>query len=632
MYGVHGQIALVDLSRSKTYVYTLDEKVFELFIGGKGLLYYLGYKHIPVEGDALDPTKNALIVAPGLLAGLAPASSKVGFLAKSPLTGILCDTYAGQVFAAKLKLAGFDALIIKGASRDPVYIYVENGEVEIRGASHLWGSNVYDTVNGVKAETRKGASVAAIGPAGENLVRFANIMVDGVRAAGRCGLGAVMGSMKLKAIAVWGWRKPRIAHPEKLKKLYVEVYEKLRRDPLGEYTSKYGTLKGVESCSKHAMCPAYHWTKPWLPEEVASKLSAEEVLAREAPKTDYKMLAGSIWGWGCPIKCSKLARSRKKGFEHLIVKPEYEILAMLGLAVGVLDVDEILHIEWLVNAFGMDAISFGETVAWLMELYEKRLVGRKELTCLNHEPKFGNAEAVRELAQLIAYRRGIGAILAEGVARAAQILGRGANIAVHVKGLEAPAWDPRGRRGLGLSYATADIGASHLRGWPSGSEPPSKGPAREKIASLIRDRDRKALIDSLGLCAFPPYRDEDIEALYEAVTGQKRPISELMLVGHRVEALARIFAAIAGKVPEADTIPPRWMEPIPEGPFKGEKAFLDWNDLREAVREYYRARGFHEEYGVPLPETLERLGMTWAIDDANRALTLVSRRLSSLHV
>ena len=632
MYGVNGQIALVDLSRSKIYTYMLGEEIFDLFIGGKGLLYYLGYKYVPVEGDALNPANNAFVVAPGLLAGLAPASSKVGFLAKSPLTGMLCDTYAGQVFAAKLKFAGFDALVIRGASKDPVYVYVESGEIEIRGASHLWGSNVYDTVNGVRAETRKGASIAVIGPAGENLVRFANIMVDGVRAAGRCGLGAVMGSMKLKAIAVWGWRKPRVAHPEKLRKLYVELYERLRSDPLGEYTSKYGTLRGVESCSRLAMCPAYHWTRPWLPENIAGKLSAEQVLAREAPKSDYRALAGFVWGWGCPIKCSKLTRPRKKGVEYLVVKPEYEILAMLGLAVGVLDVDEILHTEWLVNALGMDAISFGETVSWLMELYEKKLIGKSELGGVKCEPKFGNAEAVRELAELIAYRRGIGAVLAEGVARAAQILGRGANIAVHVKGLEAPAWDPRGRRGLGLSYATADIGASHLRGWPSGSEPPSKGPAKEKIASLIRDRDRKALIDSLGLCTFPPYRDKDIEALYEAVTGRKRPVNELALVGHRVEALARIFAAIAGKVPEADTVPPRWMEPIPNGPLKGEKAFLDWSDLREAVREYYKARGFHENYGVPLPETLEKLGIAWAVDDANRALVLVSRRLSSLHV
>ncbi|ABM80591.1 aldehyde ferredoxin oxidoreductase family protein [Hyperthermus butylicus] len=625
--GYAGRVGFVDLSAGRTWIEPLDERVAELFIGGKGFLYYYGFRLIPPSADPLDPNANVLVVAPGALAGHAPAASKIGFLAKSPLTGILCDTYAGQVFASKLKLAGFDALVVLGASDEPVYIYVENGRIEIREAGHLWGSSTWDTFQAIRKETRSGASVAAIGPAGERLVRFANIMVDGFRAAGRCGLGAVMGAKKLKAIAVWGGRPPERADPSAWRETYISIYRRVREDEPTRLWARCGTNDGVMSCARLSMCPGWHWRRPWLPQEEAEKLSCSEVLKREAPKSLYREHAGYLWGWGCPVKCSKLIVVGRKGLEHIAVKPEYENLAMLGLAAGILDVDSVAYLEWLVNSLGMDSISFGETVSWLMELYEDGLVAREDLAGLGREPRFGDPEAVAELAKLIAERRGIGAVLAEGVEKAARILGRGADRALHVKGLEPAAWDPRGRRGLVVSYATADVGASHLRGWPRPHEPPSKGPARETVESMIRDRDWKALLDSLGLCSFVPYTREEVEKIYRAVTGRDAKADELVLVGWRAEALARIHAALAGRVPEGDRPPKRWMEPIPEGPLKGVKAALDWDDLREALREFYRLRGYHEEYGVPLPETLQKLGLEWAIPEAEKALEEAKRRL-----
>lgn len=628
LYGYAGRIAVVDLSKQQVFYKSLPENVARMFLGGKGLLYYYGYKLIKPSVDPLNSDENVLLVAPGLFAGLAPASSKVGFLAKSPLTSILCDTYAGQVFAGKMKWAGFDLLVVKGRSPEPVYLHLEKKRVEIRTASHLWGAGTWEVFQSIRRELGSSVSVAAIGPAGENKVRYANIIVDGFRAAGRCGLGAVMGSKNLKAISVRGGIKPPIFDDATRRKLYVEIYNRIKNDDYIRSWARYGTNNAISLCSKLSMCPTKHWEKPWMSDEEAAKLSGENVLSREVERKKYLEYAGILWGWGCPVKCSKLVRVGKKGYEAIMVKPEYENLAMLGLAPYILDLDEVLYLEWLVNNLGIDSISFGETISWLMELYEKGVLRRDELIGLRTEPRFGNSEAVRELAKLIAWRRGFGAILAEGVKRAAEILSKGEELAVHVKGLESAAWDPRGRRGFAISYATADVGASHLRGWPNPHQPPTAGPAADMVRSIIEDRDWKAAQDSLGVCIFASYKIEEAIAMLKAITGWDYSKTELLKIGWRTEALARIHAALAGKVPEGDTIPAKWMKPITEGPLKGSKAVLNQDDLRKAIREFYKLRGYHEEYGIPLPETLEFLGIAWAIGDAKRALNEVAERVS----
>ncbi len=620
----YGLIGFVNLSTQEVRTISIEERIAKLFLGGKGFLYYYGYKLIHPTLDPLDES-NVVIVAPGLFAGLAPASSKVGFLAKSPLTRILCDSYAGQVFAAKMRWAGFSLLIITGSSDEPVYVYLDKNGIELRSARHLWGSSTWETWSAIRKELGRSVSVASIGPAGENLVRYANVIVDGFRAAGRCGIGAVMGSKKIKAIVVKATRKPLVYDEDLRRRLYLEIYRRHREDESIRAWARCGTNDGVTVCSNLSMCPGRHWNVQGT-EEYSKRLGCKVVLEREAPRAVYREYAGVLWGWGCPIKCSKLARLAKKGYEYIVVKPEYENLAMLGVATEILDVDDVLMLEWRINSLGMDSISFGETVSWLMELYEKKLINDIELDGLKNKPSFGNSEAIKELADLVAYRRGIGAVLAEGVEKAALILGRGREAAVHVKGLEAAAWDPRGRRGLAVSYATADVGASHLRGWPRPHEVPSKGPATETIESLIKDRDWKALLDSLGVCSFTDYTEDEITEMYYAITGVKTHIDELLLVGWRTEALARIHAALAGRVPEYDTIPAKWMEPT-SGPLVGEKAVQSWQELREAVRVFYRKRGYHESYGVPLPETLVKLGLEDVVQDALEAIEAVEKRL-----
>ncbi len=622
MYGYNGRILRVNLSKQKIRIEDLDEEVYKMFLGGKGLGTLIIYREVPPGTKPLSPS-NKIVFAAGGLSGLIPGARKVAVVSKSPETRLIHDSYAGDAFGPMLKRAGFDAIIVEGVSKDPVYLWVHDGEAEIRDASHLWGKTVGETTRKILSETDPNASVAAIGPAGENLVRIACIIFDYTRAAGRGGLGAVMGSKKLKAVAVMGKHNPPVLHPEKLEKLFRKYYEEYATSPSTEGTRKYGTNDGLRISGSLGMSPSYNYNKPYIPEELASKLAGEEVLKRLIP--DYKP-PENVRSTPCPVKCSKYIRFKYKNREYT-VKPEYENLAMLGAATGVFEFDAVAYFNYLVNEYGLDSIATGNTIAWLLELVEKKLVGVEELDGLEAKG-FGDKEAVEKLIEMIAYKRGIGAILSEGVARASRILGRGEELAVHVKGLEAPAWDPRGRRTYALSYATADVGASHLRGWPHPHMPPNAGPAKELVPSLIESRDRDSVFDHLGVCKFIPYGLEDLSLLLNTITGWNMDPEDLRKVSARTEALARIYGVLDWLTPPLDdTIPPKWWIPEPEGPAKGNKAFIDEKDFLEARRTYYELRGWHPEYGVPLPETLEKLGLEWVRDDARKALTLVEKRL-----
>lgn len=611
------EILRVNLSKSTVRVEELDEETVTLFLGGKSLGTLLVYREVPPATDPLSPS-NKIVFAAGFFNALVPGASKVSVVSRSPLTGLIHDSSAGDFFGPLLRKAGFNGIVVEGASKDPVYLWVNDGEAEIRGAEKLWSLRVPQATRRIRDETSAKASVAVIGPGGENLVRFAHIAFDEERAAGRGGLGAVMGSKKLKGIAVYGSKKPSVADEESLSRLGRKWYDYFASS--GRYADMrtYGTTNALLYSAQMGMSPSYNFRKPWIPVELAEKLGGGEVKKREAEPPWY------IHGASCPIKCARYAKSRFKGFEFL-VKPEYENLAMLGASTGVFDLDAVLYFNRLVDDLGIDSISTGNVIAWFLELVEEGLLDPASYGITAEG--FGDAEAVERLINDIAYRRGIGAVLAEGVAEASRILGVGGERAVHVKKLEAPAWDPRGRRGLAVSYATADVGASHLRGWPRTRDPPSSGPARDVVKSMADARDLDALFDTLGICRFVPYPREAIVEFYKYVTGEERSIEDLLLVPRRAEALARIHAVLSGLYPPLhDDIPRRWMEPEPEGPLRGEKAFIDEQDKVEAIREYYRIRGWHPELGVPLPETVERLGLEWARGDALKALESAMKR------
>ncbi|MEB2836989.1 MAG: aldehyde ferredoxin oxidoreductase family protein [Desulfurococcales archaeon] len=617
--GYHWRILRVNLSTGRWRVEEPGEEDLELFIGGKALAYLMAYREIPPGTDPLSPS-NRLYFVTGPFSALVPGASKVTVLAKSPLTRLLNDSHAGDYFGPSLRKAGYDALVVEGASRDPVYIYIDSRTVEVRDASRIWGSTTREATRAIRRETSERASVAAIGPAGERLVRIANIIFDEERAAGRGGLGAVMGSKKLKAIAVLGdGRPPEPADPEGLRAEGEKWYNYFATSPRYGDLRTYGTTNALVYSASIGMSPSYNFETPGIPVDLAAKISGDAIKEVEVDPPWY------IHGASCPIKCARYAEAEYKG-RRFRVKPEYENLAMLGAATGVFDREAVLYFNRLVDDLGLDSISTGNTIAWLLELAERGLIGEEEV---GFKVKgFGDAEAVERLIRLIAERRGIGAVLAEGVKRASEILGRGAELAVHVKGLEAPAWDPRGRRGFAVSYATADVGASHLRGWPPTTEPPSAGPAKEVVPGLARNRDDDALRDSLSLCRFVSYPSREIPGLYKLVTGLERSLDDLYRAPQRAEALARIHAALDWLVPPIhDDVPPKWMKGQPTGPLKGVAAFLSEEDKREAIREYYRVRGWHPTLGVPTPETMERLGIPWARGDAERALRAVEERL-----
>jgi len=613
--GYNKMLARVNLSQRSVSYEKIDEELLLNFVGGKGLVYYYLYREVPPSTKPLSPS-NKLLFAPGAFSGLLPGGSKVAVAAISPETGLINDSYAGDRFGPFLKRAGFDLLIIEGRSEEPVYIVIENGKVEIKDAEELWGMGVYELTEYLW-QVEGASAIAAIGPGGEKLVRFASIIFDEERAAGRGGLGAVMGSKNLKAVVVKkSDRRVEIYDEEKFSRMREKYYDKYASEPSLQELRDYGTTNGILGLSSKGMSPAYNFKRPYIEKELAEKLSGKIIKKYEIEPREY------IHGSSCPVKCARYVKV-KYGDGEFYVKPEYESLAMLGASTGVFDFEKVAYFIHLSNDLGIDTIAAGNVIAWLFELVEKGLIGEDEIGF--PVKGFGDHKAEEKLLRLIGERRGIGAILAEGVKRASELIDRGKEFAVHVKGLESPAWDPRGRRTYALSYATGDIGASHLRGWPFPHSLPSDGPARELVPSLIESRDKDALFDSLGVCKFIPYSMEELKSSYEIITGVGSDALEK--IGWRVETLARIYNIMGGLTPlEEDVIPPRWWEKEEEGPAKGNAAFQSYDDFLDARRHFYSLRGW-DELGVPLPETLEKLGLGDFIEDTKRAREIVLRRI-----
>ncbi len=609
METAHGEILRINLNRKE--IKEDNIKDLKKYPGGKALGYYLISKTVP-PGTVPFSERNKIAFVPGALSGLAPGASKVAVVSISPETGYIVDSYAGDRFGPFVKRWGYDAILIEGKADEMVYIEVGEN-IKIIDAPELKELGVYETTNQLWLKHGDGA-VAAIGPAGENKVRFANIMFDTERAAGRGGLGAVLGSKNVKAIFV----KPISIENMKVKingrrwnEKRSELYE-----ALGERASpslkKYGTTNGLSYSGKVGMSPGFNFSRPYLPEELTMKLSGEEVKKYEIEPERF------IHGKSCPVKCARYVEIEYED-EKFKVKPEYESIGMLGAATGIFDFPKVGHLIHLSNDLSLDAIAAGNVIGWLFELVERGEIGMEEVGF--EIDGFGDYQGEKKLLFHIAHRMGIGAVLAEGVKRASEILNRGKDIAVHVKGLEAPAWDPRGLRTYALSYATADVGASHLRGWPSPHSLPNNGPAKELVRSMIENRDKDALFDTMGLCKFVPYEIENIEEIYREVYGK---IGDMSNIGWRVESLARSYDIASGMNPvEEDIIPDRWWEEEEDGPAKGNRAFRDFEDFIDARNEFYRLRGWSRE-GIPQETTLKKLGLEEFLNMAHPFLERVS--------
>ena len=613
-----GKILRVDLSTGKITYESLPEKIAKEWIGGRGLGVYLAFKEIDPKVDPFSAMNKAYVIT-GPLTGVngIPAPGRWVSVTKSPLTYTIHDSNSGGDFGHGLKTAGFDAIAIEGASETPVYLFVHDGKAEIRDARHLWGKDVHTTTDLIIEELRKElgddaekVKVAAIGPAGENLVRFAAIMNDKNRAAGRGGHGAVWGSKKLKAIAVYGHETPKIADMGKFREVIVEMMDKLKKNPTtAGGLLKYGTAVLVNIINSAGIFPTRNFQTGVFPdaEKISGEVLADTLMDWEKQKTEIC--------WGCPMGCARYTVVKDSPWTGEGGGPEYETIWAFGAQQGNANLKAIAKANFLCNELGLDTISMGNTIGCLMELVEKGKIPPEKLRGL--KAKWGTPEAAVELVWRTAYRSGIGDELAEGSYRLAKKYGA-PELSMSVRMQELPAYDPRGAQGHGLAYATSNRGGCHVRAYLIAPEIlgiPQKVDrfATKGKAELVKEfQDVTAITDSLVICLFTqlaPIWVEDYPGMLEGVTGFKYTPDELRKIGEKIWNLERAFNVLSyGDGREYDTLPPRLLnEPMPEGPTKGHVVRLN-----EMLDEYYKVRGWKD--GRPTRAKLEELGLRWVAD------------------
>jgi len=637
MFGYMGQILRVDLTDRKISVERLEEATARRFIGGMGLGAKILFDELKPGTDPLGP-QNKLIVATGVLAGL-PFPHKFSVIAKSPLTGIYGEATAGGFFGQELKFAGFDAVVVEGKAEEPVYLWIHDGEAEIRDANHLWGKATREVQKLLRKEIKDDRTqVGCIGLAGENLVKFANVMFGFNHAAGRTGLGAVMGSKKLKAIVVRGNLRVKLADEEKVVKLCKESFinkEALRGPYWPDILTKFGSAADLASWQETGRLPTMNWRKCTF--NGASNLTAETMSA-----TILKRINTCPH---CPVACNRIVEAHQPyDVDPDYGGPEYESLAALSSLCMNDNLVAAAKANELCNKYGMDTMSTGVTIAFAMECYEKGLLTSKDTGGL--DLTWGDHKSLIQLIEKIAKREGIGDLLAEGSKRASEKIGRGAEeFAMHVKGLEFPMHDVRGMKAHGLGIATSNRGACHLvvetddafMGQPVpeiGLDEPvvSKSPIyagseKAKLAKICGDLF--ALFDSLVVCKWTTYpcggyKTKTIIDIVAAATGWDVTIDELMKTGERIFNLCRAFNVREGITRKDDTLPKRFTEPLPEGPYKGQ-AFSQ-KELEKMLDYYYEFRGWDKETGIPTREKLKELELEYVARELENL-----RKLSTTH-
>ncbi len=591
----------IDLSKKSIKKAETPESLRKQFLGGKGFGARVLYQRVGKEVDPLSPD-NVLIVSVGPAAGTKiPLSSKVNFSFRSPLTGGFAESQMGGYFAPKLKWAGYDMIIVTGASDKPVYLYVDENGAEIRPADHLWGKNTYEVEEILKSETDKKAATIEIGPAGENLVRFASIChADGWRQGGRAGAGAVMGSKKLKAVAVVSdQREVEVADEEMLNEVVKEVYEHIRNDPSGtlaENYRKYGTPLMVQLSNSLRFFPTRYWHDVYFEKH-------EEI----GPKAVAKYLVSNRACWNCPFACGKLVEIRDGPYAGTRVEgPEYETIFAFGGLCMIGDFPAIAKINDICDGYGLDTITAGNVAGFAIEAYK---LGKLKT---NRKLEYGDPDSVIWLLEQITFRKGVGDILAEGVKRASMKLGA-EKIAVESKGLEPPGYDPRSLQGMALAYALSDRGACHLRALMYTVDLSGKVDryviSAEKVLMYVDNEDRFNIFDSLVLCRFGRnvYGWDRLAKITKALTGIDYGVDGLRIIAQQIQTLTRLLNLRYGFSTKDDTVSGRFMKEVVEAE-GGRKVAVKEEELRKAVKEYYRARGWNEE-GVPTKETLDELGI-----------------------
>jgi len=627
-FGYVGKVLHVDLATGTTRIEEPPESFYRTYMGGSGLAMSYLLRMMPAGVDPLGPD-NVLVISVGVLTG-APIGglSRVMANAKSPLTGAIGDAEGGGFWPAELKFAGFDALVFTGKAPNPVYLWIHDGEVELRDATHLWGRITGEAEAAVRQELGDDRiQVLQIGPAGEKLARIACIINMRTRACGRTGMGAVMGSKNLKAVAVRGHGKPEIYDRDKVREL--ARWGRDNFEDSGVYSlGLHGTAAGIDNLQEIGGLPTRNWSsgvfEGW--EKIWGQTITDTILKER--DTCY----------GCIVRCKRVVEVKEPyEVDPLYGGPEYETVATMGSYCGVDDLTAIAKANELCNKYGLDTISCGAAVAFAMDCYENGILTKRDTGGI--DLRFGNADALVKIVEMIAERKGLGDILAEGSYRAAQTIGRGAeNLAVHCKGQDFPAHVPQAKRSLALIYAVNPYGADHVSSDHDPQYEPGAGEeslarlaelglihpvhahdfSREKVRFALNTEYAFSALDCLGTCLFvwgPSWQLYDMNQLVEvvqAITGWRASLYELMLVGQRRLNMMRVFNAREGLTSANDVLPKKMLSVPLEGGATDGMAISE-QDFIAARTLYYQMAGWDQE-GVPTAGKLADLNLDWVAE------------------
>ncbi len=621
--GVGGENIWVDLTKGRIEKKPVEEEIVRKYLLGAGYLSRILYDMIPPGTDPFSP-ENVLGIATGLLtASMFPQSSRHVVAALSPLTDVWGESHAAGFWGAELKFAGYDAIIFTGASKDPVYLNIKDDEVDLLSADKIWGTDVFETDDYLREKHGRKARTIAIGQAGENLVRFAAVMNDRDRASARSGLGAVMGSKKIKAISVRGTGKIEVANPPKYLKEMDAFHRRMIDNPFTPERARFGTTSLVELMQHIGRLPSYNMRQGVFDgyKKIGGDAINESYLVK--PRADFC----------CLQRCGRYTMVRKGPYKYVGGSPEFETQSSLGSRCGNDNLESVLFGHHLANQWGMDTISLGGTISWAMEAWDEGAITKEDTGGL--DLSWGNHESIIKLIRMITFREGIGDILAEGSARAAERIGKGSEeYVMTVKKQEIAGQEPRAQKSMGLAAVTAARGADHLYAFPVLDEVGFDDDIKERFGEeyLPEMADRLSpkykglmvaecenfmvMIESVGLCKYgtqipPEFYYEDIARALEIHNGISLSVENLREIGERIVNLNRMFNVRLGIRRKDDQLPRRLTDhPAPVGPSKGQIV-----ELNEMLNDYYNERGWDINTGIPKKETLERLGLANEIAD-----------------
>jgi aldehyde:ferredoxin oxidoreductase len=608
MFGWNGRILRVNLSKSKATTQKYDSELALNFLGGRGFAAKILWDELKPGIDPFSP-ENKLIFATGPLTGFAlPSSGKIVVAAKSPSTNGYGDGNVGSHAAVNLRKAGYDALVLEGKTEKPSYVLVEDDKVEILDARDLWGRGTFEAEKKLAEKHGREAGILSIGQAGENLVKYATVESQEGRAGGRAGMGAVMGSKKIKAVVLLGNKDIPVADPKELRALGKDSYRAILEKPNYGFWKRQGTMSVVEWGQENSVLPTYNFKEGIFDE-------AEGI-------GGFTMEKIKIAQRGCPncnMTCGNVVEDSEKKPSEL----DYENVALLGSNIGLGDLKQVATLNRMADDYGVDAISLGNLIGFAMECHEKHVI--------DYAIDWGDFEAAKTLTKEIVFREGIGDLLADGVKRASEKIGKGSDKwAMHVKGLEVSGYDCHSTPAMALSYGTSPIGAHHKDAWviswevSVGRETYSEAKV-DKVIDL--QRMRGGLFEILVTCRLPwvevGFELEWYPRFLKAATGIEMPLEKVHVIADRIYDLMRAFWVREYKDEwsrSMDYPPERWFnEPLTKGPFKGAK--LDKAKYDALLDEYYRKRGW-DKRGVPTKTTLEKRGLGQVAQELNKYVKL----------